>query len=118
MSCGMAKDAHEPDDNTTPVSLMQVIGDHDKSYQGSTTPKITMYSAEERIRIWNTFNNSNTKPEIEKHGDSIVWYTYTNPNGLEVVFGKVKGEEHHIRRNLRDATDVKALDFLFRHKLR
>lgn len=118
MSCGMAKDAHEPDDQTTPVSLMQVIGDQDKSYHGSTNPKITMYSAEERIRIWNAFNNSNPKPKVEKQGESIVWYTYTNPDGLEIVFGKVKDEEHHIRRDLRDATDVKALDFLFRHKLK
>ncbi len=118
MSCGMAKDAHEPDDQTTPVSLMQVIGDQDKSYHGSTNPKITMYSAEERIHIWNTFNKSNLKPKVEKEGDSIIWYTYTNLDGLEVVFGKVKDEEHHIRRDLRDATDVKALDFLFRHKLK
>lgn len=117
MSCGMAKDAHEPDETTKPISIMQVIGDNDKSYHGSTTPKIIMYSAQKRIRIWHTFNQSSPDPVIKKQGDEIVWYTYTNPDGLEVVLGEVKDQEHHIRRDLRDATDVVALDFLFRHNM-
>ena len=116
MSCGMAKDAHEPGELTKPISLLQVIGDNDKSYHGSTNPKITMYSAAERIEIWRTFNQCGPEPVIEEQGDEIVWYTYSNPKGVEVVFGKVKDQEHHIRRDLRDATDVVAIDFLFRHQ--
>ena len=111
MSCGMAKDAHEPGELTKPISLLQVIGDNDKSYHGSTNPKITMYSAAERIEIWRTFNQCRPEPVIEEQGDEIVWYTYSGPKGVEVVFGKVKDQEHHIRRDLRDATDVVAIDF-------
>ena len=118
MSCGMAEDAHEPGAATKPVSILQVIGDSDKSYHGSTNPKITMYSAEERIEIWRRFNQCSPNPTIKKHGEEIVWYTYTNPDGIEVVFGQVKDQEHHIRRDLRDATDLVALDFLFRHQKR
>jgi poly(3-hydroxybutyrate) depolymerase len=118
MSCGMAKDAHEPGEMTKPISILQVIGDNDKSYHGSTNPKITMYSAAERIEIWRTFNQCGPDPVIEKQGDEIVWHNYSSPNGIEVVFGKVMGQEHHIRRDLRDATDVVAIDFLFRHQIR
>ena len=114
MSCGMAKDAHEPDELTKPISILQVIGDNDKSYHGSTNPKITMYSAAERIEIWRTFNQCGPEPVIEEQGDEIVWHTYSGPKGVEVVFGKVKDQEHHIRRDLRDATDVVAIAFLFR----
>lgn len=118
MSCGMAKDAHEPGEMTKPISILQVIGDNDKSYHGSTNPKITMYSAAERIEIWRTFNQCGPDPAIEKQGDEIVWHNYSSPDGIEVVFGKVIGQEHHIRRDLRDATDVVAIDFLFRHQIR
>ena len=73
----MAKDAHEPDELTKPISILQVIGDNDKSYHGSTNPKITMYSAAERIEIWRTFNQCGPEPVIEEQGDEIVWHTYS-----------------------------------------
>ena len=116
MSCGMAKDAHEPGPSTKPISILQVIGDNDKSYHGSTNPKITMYSAEERIDIWRRHNQCYPEPDIKKQGNEITWYTYTNADGIEVIFVKVKNQEHHIRRDLRDATDVTAIDFFFRHR--
>jgi polyhydroxybutyrate depolymerase len=116
MSCGMAKDAHEPDRKTRPIPVFQVIGDKDKSYNGSTTPKITMYSAIERIEIWRKFNQCGPEPAVVEHGDEITVYTYASPSGVEVVFCKVKDQEHHLRRDLRDSADEIAIDFLLRHK--
>ncbi len=51
----MAKNAHDPREKTKPVSIMQVIGDKDRSINGSTNPKVTMYSADERIETWRKF---------------------------------------------------------------
>jgi poly(3-hydroxybutyrate) depolymerase len=51
MSCGMVKGAHDPGEKTKPVSIMQVIGDQDKSFNGSSNPKVTMYSAAKRIDV-------------------------------------------------------------------
>lgn len=118
MSCGMVKDGHEPDGNTRPVPIMQVIGDQDKSFNGSSNPKVTMYSAAERIEVWRTFNQCGPDPVIEEIGEEIVVYTYANPNGVEVVYCKVKDQEHHIRRDLRDSADSIAIDFLLKHKRR
>jgi poly(3-hydroxybutyrate) depolymerase len=116
MSCGMAKDAHEPDARTKPISVFQVIGDEDKSYHGSTNPKITMYSAAERIEIWRRFNQCDPDPVVVEHGDEIVVDTYACPSGVEVVLSKVKNQEHHIRRDLRDRADSIAIEFLLKHK--
>ncbi len=116
MSCGMVKGAHEPGEKTKPVSIMQVIGDQDKSFNGSINPNATMYSAAERIDVWRTFNRCRPDPVVVKKGDEITVYTYTSSSGLEVAFCKVKGEGHHIRRDLRDSADSLALDFLLKHK--
>ncbi len=116
MSCGMAKDAHEPDERTKPIPVFQVIGDKDKSYDGSTNPKITMYSAAERIEIWRRFNQCGPDPVVVEHGDEIVVDTYACPSGLEVALCKVKNQEHHIRRDLRDRADSIAIEFLLKHK--
>ncbi|MBT3482513.1 MAG: hypothetical protein HN457_13900 [Opitutales bacterium] len=118
MSCGMVKDGHEPDGNTKPVPVMQVIGDQDKSFNGSSNPKVTMYSATERIDVWRTFNQCGPDPVVEKVGDEITVYTYTNLDGIEVVYCKVKDQEHHIRRDLRDRADSIAMDFLLKHTRR
>ncbi len=118
MSCGMAKGAHDPQEKTQPVPIMQVIGDQDKSYNGSTNSKVTMYSADERIEIWRKFNRCGPDPVVVKNGDEIVVYTYASPSGLEVVLCEVKDQEHHIRRDLRDRADSLALDFLLKHKRR
>jgi len=116
MSCGMAKDAHEPGEGTQPVPVFQVIGDNDKSYHGSTNPKITMYSAAERIEIWRKFNQCDSDPVVVEYGDEIVVDTYTCPSGVEVALCKVKNQEHHIRRDLRDRADSIAIEFLLKHK--
>jgi poly(3-hydroxybutyrate) depolymerase len=118
MSCGMAKDAHEPDENTKQVSIMQVIGDQDKSFNGSTTERITMYSAEERIEIWRTFNECPTYPVITNDLEDIEVSTYTGESGIQVIYCKVFGEGHHIRSDLRNQADSLALDFLLYHKKR
>ena len=116
MSCGMAKGAHDPDENTKPISIIQVIGDKDKSYNGSTSERVTMYSAKERIDIWRTFNRSYPEPVVEVIGEEIVVNTYVNASGVEVALVKVKDQGHIIRRDLRDRADSIAIDFLLKHK--
>lgn len=116
MSCGMAKGAHDPDEKTNPVSIMQVIGDQDKSFNGSSNPKVTMYSAEKRIDIWRMFNSCLPDPEVIHIGEEITVYTYSSQSGIDVALSTVKGEGHHIRRDLRDKADSFALDFLLKHK--
>ena len=116
MSCGMAKGAHDPDKNTAPVHLMQVIGDRDKSYLGTTNPKVTMHSAEKRIAIWRAFNECKAKPVVEDHGDEIRVRTYTNSNGIELAICEAKDQGHHLRLDLRDAADVIALEFMLSHR--
>lgn len=116
MSCGMAKNAHEPNKQTKSVSIIQVIGDQDKSYHGSSKKRISMYSLEERIKIWRNFNQCSSEPEVIKKGESIEMTTYTNEFGVEVAFFKVKGEGHHIRRDLRNTADSTALEFLLKHR--
>jgi poly(3-hydroxybutyrate) depolymerase len=116
MSCGMVKDTHEPDANTRQVSIMQVIGDQDKSFNGSTNERVTMYSAEERIEIWRTFNECLSNPVISNELEDIEVSTYTAESGIQVIYCKVYGEGHHIRKNLRNQTDSIALDFLLNHK--
>lgn len=116
MSCGMVKGAHDPGEGTQAVSIMQVIGDQDKSFNGSTNPKVTMYSASKRIEVWRTFNQCLPDPVVENHGDEIMVHTYSNPLDLEVAFCQVKGQGHHLRRDLRDRADSIALDFLLKHR--
>jgi poly(3-hydroxybutyrate) depolymerase len=118
MSCGMVKGAHEPGEKTKPVSIMQVIGDQDKSFNGSSNPKVTMYSAAKRIDVWRTFNRCRPDPAVVTKGDEVVVYTYSSQSGIEVAFCKVKGQGHFIRSDLRDIVDSIALDFLLKHKRR
>ena len=118
MSCGMAKGAHDPGEKTKPVSIMQVIGDQDKSFNGSSNPKVTMYSAAKRIDVWRTFNRCRPDPAIVTKGDEVVVYTYSSKSGIEVALCKVKGQGHFIRSDLRDIVDSLALDFLLKHKRR
>jgi poly(3-hydroxybutyrate) depolymerase len=116
MSCGMAKGAHDPDKKTKPISIMQVIGDQDKSFNGSSDEKVTMYSARKRIDIWRTFNRCHPDPVVVEKGEEVVLYTYANAAGVEVVFCKVKNQGHHIRKDLRDSVDSIAINFLLKHK--
>ena len=116
MSCGMAKEAHEPSEDTHPISIIQVIGDLDKSFNGSSNDKVTMYSAKERIDIWRRFNHCRCEPVTTKHGDKITLHTYSSLNGHQTAYCKVSGEGHHLKRELRDATDELAITFLLKHK--
>jgi len=116
MSCGMAKGAHDPAEGTAPVSIMQIIGDQDKSFNGSTNPKITMYSADERIDVWCKFNQCDLKRVFVKQGDGLVVSTFRNSSGIEVSICKVKGQGHHVRTDLRDAADALAMNFLLKHQ--
>lgn len=118
MSCDMVKGAHDPGEKTKPVSIMQVIGDQDKIFNGSSNPKVTIYSAAKRIDVWRTFNRCRPDPVVVNKGEDVVVHTYVNQSGIEVAFCKVKGQGHFIRRDLRDSADSVALDFLLRHKRR
>jgi len=119
MSCGMAKGAHDPDEKTISVSIMQVIGDKDKSFNGSSNAKVTMYSARERIDVWRTFNRCHPDPVVVEKGAEVILYTYANAVAcVEVVLCKVKDQGHFIRRDLRDSVDSIAIDFLLKHEKR
>jgi len=116
MSCGMVEGAHDPDAQTNPVPILQVIGDQDKSYKGSSNPKVTMYSAARRIDVWRKFNQCAARPEITGQGGEIEVHTFASPSGMEVALCKVKGQGHFLRSDLRDKADSLALDFLLKHK--
>ena len=116
MSCGMVKGAHDPNAKTKVVPIMQVIGDKDKSYNGSSNPKVTMYSAARRIDVWRKFNRCDNQPKVIKKGKEIEVHTYVGPSGVEVALCKVRGQGHFLRKDLRDVADSLALDFLFKHK--
>lgn len=118
MSCGMVEGAHDPGEKTKPVSIMQVIGDQDKSFNGSSNPKVTMYSAAKRIDVWRTFNRCRPDPVVANKGEEVVVHTYANQSGIEVALCKVNGQGHFIRRDLRDIVDSVALDFLLDHERR
>ena len=116
MSCGMVKGAHDPDAKTTPVPILQVIGDQDKSFKGSSNPKVTMYSAARRMEVWRKFNQCEARPEIKGQGEELEVHTFTSPSGMEVVLCKAKGQGHFLRSDLRDKADSLALDFLLKHR--
>ena len=116
MSCGMIKGAHDPNQKTKLVPIFQVIGDQDKSYNGSQNSKVTMYSAAKRIDVWKKFNQCVPNPVVNEKGKEIVVYTYASQTGIEVALCQVKGQGHFIRRDLRDIADSLALDFLLKHQ--
>jgi poly(3-hydroxybutyrate) depolymerase len=116
MSCGMVKGAHDPDEKTKLVPILQVIGDQDKSFNGSQNPKVTMYSAVKRIDVWRKFNRCDPDPVVIEKGKEIIVLTYVSQSGIEVALCKVKDQGHFIRRDLRDIADSLALDFLLKHK--
>ena len=116
MSCGMVKGAHDPDAKTKSVAILQVIGDQDKSFRGSSNPKVTMYSAARRMEVWRKFNQCAARPEITGQGEELEVHTFAGPSGMEVVLCKAKGQGHFLRSDLRDKADSLALDFLLKHR--
>lgn len=113
--CGMIKGSHEPDSNITPLSVMQVIGNQDKSFNGSSK-RLTMYSAEQRIEIWRSFLKCNPKPSINTKIKDMTIKTYVNDEGLEVVYCMLHGIGHAIPRQIIPIMDEIIVEFFLRHK--
>ena len=113
--CGMIKGSHEPDSNITPLSVMQVIGNQDKSFNGSSK-RLSMYSAEQRIEIWRSFLKCNPKPSINTKIKDMTIKTYVNDEGLEVVYCMLHGIGHAIPRQIIPIMDEMIVEFFLRHK--
>lgn len=113
--CGMIKGSHEPDSNIAPLSIMQVIGNQDKSFNGSSK-RLTMYSAEQRIEIWRNFLKCNPKPSINTKIKDMTIKTYVNDEGLEVVYCMLHGVGHGIPKQIIPVMDGMILQFFLRHK--
>ena len=113
--CGMIKGSHEPDANTEPLSVMQVIGNEDKSFNGSTK-RLTMYSAEQRIEIWRTFLKCNPKPTVNTKIEGMTVKTYVNDKKQEVVYCMLHGVGHAIPRPVIPEMDRMLMEFFMRHK--
>ena len=113
--CGMIKGSHEPNSNITPLSVMQVIGNQDKSFNGSSK-RLTMYSAEQRIEIWRSFLKCNPKPSINTKIKDMTIKTYVNDEGLEVVYCMLHGIGHAIPRHIIPIMDEMIVEFFLRHK--
>ena len=113
--CGMIKGSHEPDAKTAPLAIMQVIGNEDKSFNGSSN-RLTMYSAEKRIEIWRDFLKCNPKPSINTKIEGMTIKTYTNDQGHEVVYNMLHGVGHSIPRSIVPVMDGLIVDFFMKHK--
>lgn len=53
---------------------------------------------------------------MEEYSERVVVQTYRNEKGFELVCCLVKGEGHHLRTDLLNATNALALNFLFKHE--
>ncbi|MFM1559874.1 MAG: alpha/beta hydrolase family esterase [Roseibacillus sp.] len=113
--CGMIKGSHDPDSNTAHLSIMQVIGNEDKSFNGSSK-RLTMYSAEQRIEIWRSFLKCNPKPSINTKIKGMTVKTYLNNKELEVVYCMLHGVGHRIPKSIIPVMDGMIVDFFMRHK--
>lgn len=113
--CGMIKGHHEPDSKTDPLAIMQVIGNVDKSFNGSSN-RLTMHSAEERIEIWRDFLKCNPDPEINTTIEDMTIKTYTNDKGNEVVYCMLHGVGHSIPKSILPVMDGLIVDFFMKHK--
>jgi poly(3-hydroxybutyrate) depolymerase len=113
--CGMIKGSHEPDSNTVQLSVMQVIGNKDKSFNGSSK-RLTMYSAEQRIEIWRKFLDCSPKPSVNSKIEGMTIKTYANDKGHEVVYCMLHGVGHGIPKPIIPVMDGLIVDFFMRHK--
>jgi poly(3-hydroxybutyrate) depolymerase len=113
--CGMIKGSHEPDANTEHLSVMQVIGNEDKSFNGSSK-RLTMYSAEQRIEIWRTFLECNPRPSTNTTIKGMTITTYVNDKQQEVVYCMLHGVGHAIPRPIIPEMDSMLMAFFMRHK--
>ena len=110
--CGMTIGGHEPLESTRPLSIMQVIGDADKSYHGSSG-KYPMYSAQQRMDIWSTFNKCE-KPVFTDHG---TWTSthYDCANNKEIELMVLKGVGHSLGE-WAPVTDKMLIQFLLKQR--
>lgn len=113
--CGMIKGSHEPDSSTAHLSVMQVIGNEDKSFNGSSK-RLTMYSAEQRIEIWHSFLKCNPKPSINTKIKGMTVKTYVNDKEHEVVYCMLHGVGHRIPKPVIPVMDGMIVDFFMRHR--
>ena len=109
--CGMAIGAHEPQKSTDPISIMQVIGDVDKSFNGSNKTH-PMYSAKERIDIWSKFNDCES-PSFTDHGDWTSTH-YVCANNKEIELMILKGVGHSLGEKWGARTDKMLIEFLLK----
>ena len=52
----------------------------------------------------------------EEETDRLYVLEDTNGDGIEVAICEAKGQGHHLRRDLRDAADIIALNFMLGHR--
>lgn len=113
--CGMIKGSHEPDSSTEPLSVMQVIGNEDKSFNGSSR-RLTMYSAEQRIELWRSFLECNPTPSINTKIEGMTIKTYADDKGHEIVYCMLHGVGHSIPRRVIPVMDGLLMEFFMRHE--
>ncbi|MEM8868048.1 MAG: prolyl oligopeptidase family serine peptidase [Verrucomicrobiota bacterium] len=113
--CGMIKGHHEPNVKTVPLSVMQCIGNEDKSFNGSSK-RLTMYSAEKRVKIWRKFLKCKPDPIVDETVKGMTIKRYTNKNGEEVVYCMLHGVGHNIPNSVRPIMDQLIINFFMKHK--
>jgi len=111
--CGMTKGAHEPQKSTDPISIMQVIGNVDKSFHGSDNVH-PMYSAKERIDIWSKFNACE-HPTFTDHGDwTSTHFKCADDKEIELMI--LKGVGHSLGKEWTVKTDKMLIEFLLKQR--
>ncbi len=112
--CGMTKNAHEPDKETRKTSIFQVIGDKDKSFKGSNKNFAQMYSAKERINIWQKFNQCSAA-RVKKLNRKMTLNSYVCEEEKKVMLLTLHGIGHSIGGELRSKMDAMIMNFFEQH---
>lgn len=112
--CGLVRGVHEPEAGNTRTPIFWVIGDQDKSYNGSFG-EFENIPFRERLQIWRKFNDCLGEPKVVKKSDMTI-ETYLARDGVEVTFCTLPGITHAIPRDLAEKTDALIVDFFLRHK--
>jgi len=111
---GMAINAHEPTQETAKISLMQVIGNEDQSYNGLINGADEMYSMQERVAIWEEFNACSPGSVLQDDADSVT-VQYDCAEDKEMVMLVLKGIGHDLGREWTQRTDALIIEFFLRH---
>jgi poly(3-hydroxybutyrate) depolymerase len=112
--CGMVRGVHEPGAGNTRTPIFWVMGDQDKSYNGSFG-EFENIPFRERLQIWRKFNDCLGEPKVVKKSDMTI-ETYLARDGVEVTFCTLPGITHSIPRELAEKTDALIIEFFLRHK--